>query len=280
MLKKLINLELKFRGKTTLIMYALLLFSTPVMIFVNNLDVKINAYPGSNIDNFFSIIACMYIVIVAASLFYLVYFTISDFNNRYFKDQSYLTHTLPVKSGTMLNARLLLDSVLVLITWLISLFCLDTLSGENGKYFLEFFDNLIYWGNDPFIYELMDWFDKFFCILLYPALILFLLWHFYAAYAMGHMFSNSKKAWSALIYVVIMIVVVALLFIIYTVSDYYWDAAMYDRYTTMNNHKSNGDLLSLVNMLTDFAVLALFIGVTLGMKAMINYVFKKRLNLE
>ena len=56
------------------------------------------------------------------------------FRTRFYKDQAYLTHTLPVKTSTILVARMVCDIVLVIgisISWVISL-CIAF--GDAGFY--------------------------------------------------------------------------------------------------------------------------------------------------
>ncbi|MCM1288814.1 MAG: hypothetical protein NC240_10940 [Clostridium sp.] len=155
---------------------------------------------------FFATYGCIVALLIGA---------VNDFGKRFFKDQGYLTHTLPVKTSALMLARMVFD--LVLIIAIVIVFPVSIcIAARNFDFFGEIADSIRYAvaisdsGIDAavVITEL---------ILLCVSLLiggLVIIWTFNASYAIGHAFNNAKKAMSILAFCLISIVNWTIIYII------------------------------------------------------------------
>lgn len=80
---------------------------------------------------FVKLVDVMFALAMFAVIVMVVLLPCLDFRNRFFKDQGYLTHTLPVKTSTLIGARLICD--LVMIAWMVAVYGACCLR-RNGEF--------------------------------------------------------------------------------------------------------------------------------------------------
>lgn len=164
-------------------------------IFVRIIDEISDVACSSVLDAFSTLTKLAYVIIVIGAMVMTAFLPFLDFRQRFYKDQAYLTHTLPVKVSTMLIARMICDVVITIfisISWVVSL-CIAI--GVN------FYSDII-----EFMKDIMELFGENTAVensLLIGILILFVvgacfttlntIWMTNAAYSFGHAFSKNKR---------------------------------------------------------------------------------------
>lgn len=99
------------------------MISAGVMLFaviVLGLDKLYNVVGTTAFAVFVKLVDVMFALAMFAVIVMVVLLPCLDFRNRFFKDQGYLTHTLPVKTSTLIGARLICD--LVMIAWMVAVY--------------------------------------------------------------------------------------------------------------------------------------------------------------
>ncbi|MCM1084601.1 MAG: hypothetical protein NC393_12410 [Clostridium sp.] len=206
MLGKLIKNEFINRGKQVAgIMVTFLGLSCIVAIMG-----AIREYGNVENDFFYfsySLLIVVYFIAAYGCVAALLIGAVNDFGKRFFKDQGYLTHTLPVKTSAMMLARMVFDLVLIIA---IAIFIPTSIciAARDFDFFVEMADVIRYavatsdssMDAATIITEL---------ILLCVALLivsLVIIWTFNVSYAIGHAFNNAKKVMSILAFGLISIV--------------------------------------------------------------------------
>ena len=113
MLGKLIKNEFVQRGKQTFaILVGILLYSVVILILhtLKDNDIINNNYYNA----FVGMASVVYVFIIFASAIGIILLMFLDFGKRLFKDQGYLTHTLPVKTTDIMTSRIVFDTVAIL----------------------------------------------------------------------------------------------------------------------------------------------------------------------
>lgn len=195
MLGKLIKNEFVQRGKTVCGIYLLVLVASIVENLMYLANEKIS---NDIIENLYTITNIVFLLVFFGGAAMVVLVSFQDYNKRLFKDQGYLTHTLPVKSSTMLFARGVCDLVVCLSMVVVFPVCLS-IAISNFDMLKEIL-NLI---NEVFLQMSNKEIRRAVIALLILMffLLLYGIWLYYFAYAAGHSFNKNKKLMSVLIYI-------------------------------------------------------------------------------
>ncbi len=153
-----------------------------------------NVIVNSNFENFVLVIDGIYLFVSIGVIIALMFMPFGDFRTRFYKDQGYLTHTLPVKTSTLVTGRMICDLCMVILAAVIWPLGICIATGELNIY-SHLVDNIL-WG----ISILGNTVDRALVvgvmvqIFIFVFLgILFSLWMLNAAYAFGHIFNRGKR---------------------------------------------------------------------------------------
>ncbi len=145
MLGKLIKNEFRFRGKV-LIQYSIVLLALSAIFSM--LGIILNSLSGSAHETFSIFIEYYSTLLSAATIGLAVLAAVQfakDYIVRYTSEKSYLTHTLPVSEGMLVNARLISDILLTLFVIIMLLLTIVTAShGEHAYYGYSTFRDMIF----------------------------------------------------------------------------------------------------------------------------------------
>ena len=193
-------------------------------------------------------------------------FNIKYYLENLFKDEAYLTHTLPVKKGTLLLSKVLACVIIIIMTFICVLFSLLIAFYKEG-FFSEIFKILgeSYAGMEIYKFVL---YMGIYGIIGYLTTILMV----YAAISIGHSKSSNKIVssviWGLIFYFGIEFLNLGLLFIVMAAEPSF----------IMNLENNTFMMSDLLNFFTIFMV---FIAILGGIFYYISYRFmSKRLNLE
>ena len=153
-------------------------------------SVIVNSY----FKNLVLIIDGIYMFASIGVIIALMIMPFGDFRTRFYKDEGYLTHTLPVKTSTLVTGRMICDLCMVILAAVIWPLGICIAAGKANIY-SQLVDNAL-WG----IKILGNTVDRALVvgvmvqIFIFVFLgILFTLWMLNAAYAFGHMFNRGKR---------------------------------------------------------------------------------------
>lgn len=183
------------------ILGGLLAFS--VLVYILN-ELAENVIFNTYFHVIVKIVIVVYCCSFLAAAFGLIFLPFNDYRKRFFKDQGYLTHTLPVKTSTLILGKIICDLILLILMVIVYAFALIIATGDFSV-FSSFID---------MVKRLLEMFGTATSRALLVAVvisgaagfflsILFSLWQLNLAYAFGHMFNNGKRILSICGYIVI-----------------------------------------------------------------------------
>lgn len=270
MLGKLIKNEFINRGKRTASMLIAFVCFSLVVALMGALDEYANIQSG-----FFQFSYGLIIIIFGISVFVVVagllISALQDFGQRLFKEQGYLTHTLPVKVSSLMLARMAFDLVLIVAIAIVVPLSI-CIAVRDFAAFSDLFDSIRYMldrsdsGLEASI-VIIDIILTCVSVLMYA---LSALWMFNASYAIGHAFNNAKRFMSVVAFCVIGIIN----WIITYIAGYFIvESDIFDVFSV----SSSDDVIAMVSLIVVIAVSA----VSVAIYAVItSYVCKRKLNLE
>lgn len=200
----------------------------------------------------------------------IIFLSFSDFGKRFFKDQGYLTHTLPVKTSSLMFARMIGDAIMLVGMVLVyaiggCIIAKDfSIFGVLFEMFADFLTEDIGIGTKAEIALAVI----LFIAMAFLYVILF-QWHYNAAYALGHMHAENKRIMSIVYYVLLYFVFETVAAIILAVIGVF-------------GYNANGgdlDSLSIVNMTFGIVVIMEVIAIAATF-FITTKVCQKKLNLE
>lgn len=202
MLGKCIKNEFTNRWRhVAAILGGLLAFS--VLVFILN-ELAENVIFNTYFHTIVKIIIAVYFCSFLAAAFGLIFLPFNDYRKRFFKDQGYLTHTLPVKTSTLILGKIVCDLILLILMVIVYAFSLIIASGDFSIFssFIDMVKNLLEIFGTAGSRALLV------AVAIAGAAgfflsILFSLWQLNLAYAFGHMFNNGKRIMSICGYIVI-----------------------------------------------------------------------------
>ncbi|MDE6024638.1 MAG: hypothetical protein K2G45_04215 [Lachnospiraceae bacterium] len=273
MLGKLIKNEFVQRGKQVALIFCAILG----MSLVTALLWIIEPYVISNFFGFFlGLVTTMYGIGIVAAAVGLLMLAIGDFGKRLFKDQGYLTHTLPVKTSSIIFARMVFDVVLIIAMAVIFPIAISiawrdfTAIGEMFKGIGELITSLSGGALETSI-VVMDLILALGAVLLSS---LQSLWMFNAAYAIGHSFNTAKKAMSVAAYMIMTVVSGMVMYFF----GWFMSETGLDEVVVKGLDSSLHPEVSLMVLLI-FTCVITAVGVAI-FAVITSFVCKKRLNLE
>lgn len=269
MFSKLVKNEFVNRWKSILSIYGALLGASLIMLIMTKI------YQGTS-SNFFQMLyglyAFLYVLLLLISFASVFFLPLADFRKRFFKDQGYLTHTLPVKTSTLLMSRMVCDLSMLLgmaIVYPLSI----CIAAGNFDFFTAVGDVC---GE---LFEMIG-FDAsvgltvLLTLLLMLVAYLYNLWVFNCSYAMGHcLFRKGKRIMSVVIFLAILLVSSL---VSSAVSNALQDA---DLTGTMVSSSHYSVAISTLNTILLIWTLFMIVG-TGVLVAVTNWVFHKHLNLD
>ncbi|MGN0152731.1 MAG: hypothetical protein ACI39Q_09690 [Wujia sp.] len=199
MLGKCIKYEVVNRWRQVVsILSGLLIFSV-IVLGMTKLDEHVidNRYYSA----FTAIVIGIYVFAYFAVIIGLLLLPCADFSKRFFKDQGYLTHTLPVKSSTLITGRMICDVCMVLVMAIVYPIALSVATWD-WSFFEEIIDNVtnyLHWAGSSV--------DRVMVLGVFVASViavflgvLFSLWQINTAYTFGHIFNQGKRILSVVGY--------------------------------------------------------------------------------
>lgn len=243
-----------------------------VLSIINKITFEIGII--SNMGNQFMeisaiILMSLYILCMIAMYILVYVFITMHFYQTMSGERGYLTHTLPVKTITIINSKLLCAIVWQLVGCVMvfaSLFLLAAghTSGVEFKVFMNSMKDIYA--------EISGSFTTFCVIMLVTVLIGFISspLMFYASIALGHLFKKQKLVGSIVSFIAIY-VIMQICSAVLLVATGYWNMAKHANGLYSASHTYNTTMLNSLLMATVFTVIFYIIT---------NWVFSRKLNLE
>ena len=186
------------------------MISAGVMLFaviVLGLDKLYNVVGTTAFAVFVKLVDVMFALAMFAVIVMVVLLPCLDFRNRFFKDQGYLTHTLPVKTSTLIGARLICD--LVMIAWMVAVYglavCVATGNFEEFSDFVGFVQQFLSMSG-MIVDRSLIVLDGVLALLMMWLGVMCNIWTINAAYAFGHAFTKWKRIWSVVFFALIQMI--------------------------------------------------------------------------
>lgn len=194
MLGKLIKNEFVNRWSKTMVTLAGILFISVVeaiLLEINDSVLSNNSY----FSIFVWIFSVVYFMAMVGGFTSMIYASFNDFAKRFFDNQGYLTHTLPVKTSKIIFSRMICDIAVMVATVLV--FPLAICISMRDFSFYE----SIYKELERFALLSGNVIDKSLIVVIIIEIMvsfflwgLFVLWMLNTSYSIGHMFKNKKLA--------------------------------------------------------------------------------------
>ena len=269
MFSKLVKNEFVNRWKSILSVYAGLMIASLLMLIMTKVRTGVSS---DFFDLLFGLYAAFYALLLIASAASVFLMPLVDFRNRFFKDQGYLTHTLPVKTSSLLLSRMVCDLSMLVGMAIVYPFSICLAAGDFD--FFSAVGDVLGRVFEAIGFDASVGLTVFLSLLLFLASYLYSLWMFNCAYTIGHcMFQKGKRIMSVIIYFAIAIVSS----IISSAFSRAMDGA--DLTGTLNSHSHYSAAVSTLN--TILLVWIIFMVVVTGiLVAVTNLIFHKHLNLE
>lgn len=182
------------------------MISAGVMLFaviVLGLDKLYNVVGTTAFAVFVKLVDVMFALAMFAVIVMVVLLPCLDFRNRFFKDQGYLTHTLPVKTSTLIGARLICD--LVMIAWMVAVYglavCVATGNFEVFSDFVGFVQQFLSMSG-MIVDRSLIVLDGVLALLMMWLGVMCNIWTINAAYA----FTKGKRIWSVVFFALIQMI--------------------------------------------------------------------------
>ncbi len=270
MLGKCIKNEIVNRYKPLLLAYIVQLVYSPIYHMLAQIQPHItNNYIGMLVI----LLRIMWVFINLGVLGVVFIYPLVDFRNRMFKDQGYLTNTLPVKTSTLMISRAITDiltyiSAAIVIPFASCIAAMDfSIYRDVAHYISDFTDSF---GMRVSPATIITFIILIGVVILASTMIS--QWMFNAAYAFGHSFSNNKRAMSVvgmiLIYLIFQVIGVIFIYILSETgiaSEVVFNGLD-------NNIKAANNFLAIISV---FEVIS-----SIGCIALTGWIVKNKLNLE
>lgn len=272
MLGKLIKNEFINRGKHAASIFIAFLCLSGIVAVMGAINEYGNVQNGF-FEFSFALLVIVYGISVVVVVTALLIGALQDFGKRLFKDQGYLTHTLPVKISSIILARMVFDLVLFVAMAIVIpvAVCIAT---RDFSFFSSLADEIRHMLDHslPGIHSSVVIIDIILTCVAILVQALAGLWLFNASYAIGHAFNNAKRLMSVIAFCVIGIINWIITYIVgyLTVEKNIFDIKLFVRST-------NDDVLALVFLIV---MIAVSVASTAIYAVITSYVCKRRLNLE
>lgn len=213
------------------------------------------------------ILFLLYIICIVAFFILTYVIIVGDFYKTMVSEQAYLTHTLPVKTSTLLNSKMIVSivwQILVSILILLSciLFVLGHINDINPDFIIEFEMAM---GMSIPAYLLLIAVSVFLSSCFSPLL-------YFVSIALGHLFGKHRILGAILCYIGIYSVLQVISTIMLISSGYFLSNSV----SMGTSFDTVGDILSTV--MWPSVILTLITGI--AFYVLTYYIFHKKLNLE
>lgn len=263
MLVKLLKNDYYNRGKALLSFCVALILDALILKAV--MAAKPDMHELGPLGIALQLVMVMGVLVLYVSFPALIFGSVSDFGKRYFKDQGYFTHTLPVKTSVLLMARMVADIINTIIITITYLFIIEIMSDGYGlaKELINSLKRINAYRDVTTSEQNLALLLR--CLVFFIG-ILFALWQYNAAYAMGHSYNSGKRIKSVGFFILIYIIEIIILS---SIVDPIGEAIV----------KSDMDEVQIQFFTLAMTMLFEIIGVTV-MGMITNNVCRKGLNLE
>lgn len=274
MLGKLIKNEFIQRGKQLLTIFIGTIILSLFVCLTNYIyeeGIIVNSY----FEVFNALTVGIYILTLIGIIVGIIAITVTDFGNRLFKDQGYLTHTLPVSTFKMILSRMVYD--LFMIAGIAALYPLSiSIVFRDFSFYEDLID--VAWAILDLTGSTLDKVTiSGIILMIFIALLLgslLSIWHFQIAYAIGSMFSKSRKSIAVAVYIGMYLMMQGIIMLITKIISKESITAFSDKLT--ESFDSSGSLwlvmLGVINIVMIIGILLYGI--------VTNLICKHRLNLE
>lgn len=242
------------------------------MCIINKIsfEMGLNNKMNNNLIDIFAIsFMGFYILSAIALAFATQIFIAMDFYKTMTGNQAYLTHTIPVKTSTVINSKLIISIFWQIITTLLILLSVGLLFIGHIDY------QLIREGYEEFKYVMMQYSQISMPLIMFEIAAAFVIGFFYsplmyyASIAIGHLFSKHRLGASILTYFVIY-------FVIQTITSV--AGGIYGVFMVNANENMEQFWISYNNLM--IATLIFCILTSASFYIATHYIFKKKLNLQ
>lgn len=263
MLVKLLKNDYYNRGKTLFFFCLALIVDALVMKAVVSVNPDMDKLGPLGIA--LTLVMILGVLIIYVSFPALLFGSVSDFGKRYFKDQGYFTHTLPVKTSVLLMARMVADIINTIIITVTYLLIIEIMSDDYdiARKLIESLKWIPAYREVSSAEENLALLLR--CLVFFIG-ILFVLWQYNAAYSLGHSYNSGKRIKSVGFFILIYIVEIM---IISGIVEPIGDAIT----------RSDMDEVQIQFFTLAFVIIFEIIGVTI-MGMITSHVCRKGLNLE
>ena len=141
MLKKLLKHEFKALSKTIVVILALVLATSVATALLSRVTTGIfsnNDLSSGFISSLFAFFAWLGFIALITTPFIVLILVINRFYTNFFKDEGYLTFTLPVPTSNLYNAKIIGGSVMLLLSAIVgicgAIFTMMILTGNNESF--------------------------------------------------------------------------------------------------------------------------------------------------
>ena len=207
MLGKLIKNEFLNRWKPILCIYGIISILGLLYAFTSYVTEE-TKFENTYFDIFAAIIVITFAIALYVSMVAIVLMSFTDYGKRMFKEQGYLTHTLPVKTIYILIARMICDLCVCASMGFFYPFII-CVGERNFSLFTQLAEYISMFIKDEGMLELLS--DLIIAVIMIVLFVLVAIWMYYAAYAIGHSSSSGKKLKSVFAYIIIYVVEMMLL---------------------------------------------------------------------
>jgi len=199
MLGKLIKYEFKSTAKWFLVMYAALIIIT---IF-NKLTIILNNNNNPIIDLATVLLTLTYVLTIFSSYVITIVLIIARFYKTMVTDEGYLTHTLPVKTISHVNSKLIVSIIWFILSVLVMIASIMILGAGDGlmAFFNAIGDLFSSAAKDGFLGDLIT--TLLIVIFVLLVTLIYNILSYYCAIALGSLFTKHKLAGAIGMYFVI-----------------------------------------------------------------------------
>ncbi len=218
----------------------------------------------------------LYVLAMVTAAIACFFLPVMDYRSRFFKDQSYLTHALPVKKGSMIFARMVMDIISIVQIAIVFPVSIMVAAG-NREFFKEGMDLAKQLLSTIFQEKVGGELVVFVILVVVGVLIQYLenIWLIICAYTIGHSCFNYNKKLLSIVFYIVLNMALSFIATLVTAGLSFADT----QFSQVETAKGFTDVLSTFN---------LYLGIVNGMQLLFclvfafitSYVTTKKLNIE
>ncbi|MBO5508917.1 MAG: hypothetical protein J5962_00510 [Lachnospiraceae bacterium] len=205
MLGKLIKNEFVQRGRQVSLLFIAEILLGVVIAILGIIGDTVES--GTILETLFIIsTTAMYIAIVGG-MAGIIILLLTDFSKRLFKDQGYLTHTLPVKTSSIMISRIICDIAIIMVMLIVFplTICIAFRDFSIFSEISKMIETMCIESGIAFNAGTFTLLAILTAISIFASALVF-IWHFNTAYAIGHSFGTGKRLWSVIAYIILYVI--------------------------------------------------------------------------